>query len=228
MTCTHCSKLTFSHENLGRKFCKFCNARILEENTIYASGAYKKKTPHPVVSTTCNNCQNQTFYLKGTTEVRCNSCGTLVKSDKTSLENVNINDKATKSSSEAKVSNKNNLDQVNKRQDCLNEKIVTKDHKNYSFLDEINPFNPQFLLVVALALFFFGLANDHGIPKSLILTIATPVLAAVIWVFTLILRFVIASGYEEGRDQALRKGYGKKTSIIFGILGIVFFIFLFG
>jgi hypothetical protein len=104
----------------------------------------------------------------------------------------------------------------------------SKDNKRYSFLDEIDPTNPQFLLVVALALFFYGIANDHGITKSLILTIATPVVAAVIWVFTLILSIVITSGYEEGRDYALRKGYGKITSIIFGILGIVFFIFLFG
>ncbi len=78
MGCIQCSKLTFSNDNLGRKFCKFCGSRILEENTIYASGEYKKISSNIAVSKVCKACGETTFYIKNNRSARCNACGMLI------------------------------------------------------------------------------------------------------------------------------------------------------
>ena len=64
-------------------------------------------------------------------------------------------------------------------------------HGRGNVLDELNPFNWQFLLLIGIIVLLLALGSYQDITTVLLITLFTPVYAAVIWIFIVFLRFII-------------------------------------
>ena len=97
-----------------------------------------------------------------------------------------------------------------------------------NLLSELNPLNPKVLLVGGIISFLLALANNHNIGSAILITLFSPVYVAVIWVLLGLISFIVSWGYEEGVSHAEKRGYSKSFSVVFGVIGVIIFIFIFG
>ena len=95
--------------------------------------------------------------------------------------------------------------------------------------DNLDPTSAKFIVVCAilvlLALLYLGKDLQTAVMVSIL---GAPIFSFFVWVIGLVVWLFIYSGYIEGRDYALNKGFHPVLAIFFGLLGVVGFFFIFG
>ena len=95
--------------------------------------------------------------------------------------------------------------------------------------DNLDPTSAKFIVVCAilvlLALLYLGKDLQTAVMVSIL---GAPIFSFFVWVIGLVVWVILYSGYTEGRDYALNKGFHPVLAIFFGLLGVVGFFFIFG
>ena len=95
--------------------------------------------------------------------------------------------------------------------------------------DFFNPFNIKYIFLVGLLLFLALVYTDRTFITAVFAAIIlAPVYSALFWLTGLILHLVVTSGFDEGKAYALKKGHNPIFQILYGIIGIVIFLLIFG
>ena len=109
---------------------------------------------------------------------------------------------------------------------------VSKDQYAALKMDDgnfFNPFNIKYNFLVGLLLFLALVYTDRTFITAVFAAIIlAPVYSVLFWLAGLILHLVVTSGFDEGKAYALKKGHNPTFQILYGIIGIVIFLLIFG